>query len=248
MNCPKCGNNVPEGSTFCNHCGSALPSDIYCPSCGNTIPASSAFCPKCGQMIRHNNTAAEGETFNQQQERLRQQQQQQSEPWAQNNNNDDDNIPPSNFNRNLIIGIGIVVAVIIILMILRTCGNENIQDYNAQTTDSTLTEFNALNARAIFNSELGRSNYMGDGATTAFALAVPEHNGIPNYILGVTYASNPTNRSFYKIYKLTENGKSWLLEQLHTQYLNGRSLSFDNAELNANEYQTTRTVSIDGRD
>lgn len=274
MKCPKCGNNVPDGSAFCNQCGTPLNSDIQCPSCNNTIPSNSVFCPKCGKKVHED--VNEGETFNQQQARLRMEQEEaarleaerlrleemrrqkaaaaskQADPWQNQesqdyDSEDDDTAPKSNFNRNLVMGIAIVVGVVILLMLLRTCGNDSDRN-NATATDSVTTVLDGQDPLAIFNSEMGRSNYMGDGATTATAILVPEHNGKPNYILGITYQSNPSNRSFYKIYKVTQNGSTWVLEQLHTQYINGRSVSFSNAELIAAEGQTPRAVTIDGKD
>lgn len=293
MKCPKCGNNVPDGSAFCNQCGTPLNSDIQCPSCNSSIPANSVFCPKCGKKVVSD--VNEGETFNQQQARLRQEQEaeaarleaerlrqeeaerlrqeeaerlhqeelrrqqaaaalnQQADPWKKPEDNDDEEddeeaAPKSNYNRNLMMGIAIVVGVIILLMLLRTCGNDSDRS-NPALADSTAVEnLNGQDPLAIFNSEMGRSNYMGDGATTATALLVPEHNGKPNYILGITFQSNPSNRSFYKIYKVTQNGSAWVLEQLHTQYINGRSLSFNNSELIAADGQTPRAVTIDGKD
>ena len=53
MKCPKCGNEAPQGSTFCNQCGTRLNATMQCPSCGNMIPANSVFCPKCGKMVRN---------------------------------------------------------------------------------------------------------------------------------------------------------------------------------------------------
>ena len=53
MKCPKCGNEAPQGSTFCNQCGTRLNTLIQCPSCGSMIPANSVFCPKCGKMVRN---------------------------------------------------------------------------------------------------------------------------------------------------------------------------------------------------
>ncbi len=55
--CKKCGNELPEGSAFCNKCGAsqtAAPEyeesvkTAYCIKCGNEIPSGSAFCNKCG--------------------------------------------------------------------------------------------------------------------------------------------------------------------------------------------------------
>jgi len=45
--CPSCGELVPSGSRFCNHCGAVL----GCPSCGATIPPGSRFCSQCGQPL-----------------------------------------------------------------------------------------------------------------------------------------------------------------------------------------------------
>ncbi|MBO7609852.1 MAG: zinc-ribbon domain-containing protein [Muribaculaceae bacterium] len=53
MRCPKCGNEAPQGSSFCNQCGTRLSNEMPCPSCHNMIPSNSVFCPKCGKMVRN---------------------------------------------------------------------------------------------------------------------------------------------------------------------------------------------------
>lgn len=259
MKCPKCGNNVPDGSAFCNQCGTPLNSDIQCPSCNSSIPANSVFCPVCGKMVR--NDMAEGETFNQQQARLRReaevqaarQQQQQPDPWKQPQTDDEATevaaAPKSTYNRNVLIGIGIIVGIIALLLIMRTCNSSNdraIQEAMADTTAMTMID--GQDPLALFNSEMGRSSYMGDGANTAFAVAFPQQNEVPGYVMGVTYQSNPSSRSFFKIYKLTQNGSAWVVEPVHTQYVNGRSINFDNASLIASPEQTPRAVKVDGKD
>lgn len=268
MKCPNCGNNVPDGSAFCNQCGTRLSNEIECPSCNSLIPANSVFCPVCGKMVR--NDMAEGETFNQQQARLRKEKemraarmQQASDPWNKNqqqsspaaDNNyygeeqEEEQFPKSTYNRNVIAGVGIIVGLIVILLILRTCNsNTDRAVQEAILTDSTSLTLNGQDPLALFNAEMGRSNYMGDGAQTAFALAIPAHDEKPASVLGVTYLSNPSSRSFYKIYKLTQNGSAWILEPLHTQYVNGRSISFDNNKLMASTEQTPRAVKVDGKD
>ena len=50
MSCPNCGNNLPEGSSFCPFCGAEVQqgnADI-CRACGAAIPRDAAFCTNCG--------------------------------------------------------------------------------------------------------------------------------------------------------------------------------------------------------
>src|SRR3954454_8051819 len=49
MQCPRCQNEVPEGSKFCNSCGARL--DAACPQCGRGNPPGSRFCTECGQAL-----------------------------------------------------------------------------------------------------------------------------------------------------------------------------------------------------
>jgi class 3 adenylate cyclase len=46
MECPSCKADVPDGSKFCNHCGTAVP--IRCAACGAQNRAGSKFCSECG--------------------------------------------------------------------------------------------------------------------------------------------------------------------------------------------------------
>ena len=43
--CPSCGSTLPDGASFCKHCGTAL--EQSCPNCETTVPASANFCPNC---------------------------------------------------------------------------------------------------------------------------------------------------------------------------------------------------------
>ena len=47
--CSNCGNEIPVGSKFCNHCGAQIAQSISCPNCGYSAPVGSKFCPECGE-------------------------------------------------------------------------------------------------------------------------------------------------------------------------------------------------------
>jgi class 3 adenylate cyclase/tetratricopeptide (TPR) repeat protein len=49
MKCSGCGSENPEGSRFCNECGSKL--DLACSQCGTPNPPSSKFCNQCGHNL-----------------------------------------------------------------------------------------------------------------------------------------------------------------------------------------------------
>lgn len=49
MNCIKCGQTIPDGSLFCNHCGAKQ--ETRCPECGAVLPAGSRFCNQCGAAV-----------------------------------------------------------------------------------------------------------------------------------------------------------------------------------------------------
>lgn len=46
--CSNCGNEIPKGSKFCNHCGAQLVQFVVCSKCGKEAPIGSRFCPECG--------------------------------------------------------------------------------------------------------------------------------------------------------------------------------------------------------
>jgi ribosomal protein L40E len=55
-NCPTCGQPLPEGATFCPHCGAATPThpkSVYhfCPQCGAGLRPDARFCGKCGYRL-----------------------------------------------------------------------------------------------------------------------------------------------------------------------------------------------------
>jgi class 3 adenylate cyclase/tetratricopeptide (TPR) repeat protein len=49
MKCSECGSENPEGSRFCNECGSKL--DLACSECGTPNPPASKFCNQCGHNL-----------------------------------------------------------------------------------------------------------------------------------------------------------------------------------------------------
>lgn len=55
MKCPNCDKEIPDGSKFCNHCGSKIESQrLTCqnPKCGRTgLPSEALFCPDCGSKL-----------------------------------------------------------------------------------------------------------------------------------------------------------------------------------------------------
>ena len=56
MICTQCGHAAPDGSTFCNGCGSKLVP--VCSGCGATPPAGSRFCNVCGTSLAGPSAAA----------------------------------------------------------------------------------------------------------------------------------------------------------------------------------------------
>jgi RNA polymerase subunit RPABC4/transcription elongation factor Spt4 len=52
LTCPRCNSQVPQGSNYCNICGTPLNQPVVlriCPRCKTRITADAHFCPECGQ-------------------------------------------------------------------------------------------------------------------------------------------------------------------------------------------------------
>ena len=49
--CPKCGNELNDGTEFCYNCGAAVPDALFCPECGKQTNPEFAFCQSCGASI-----------------------------------------------------------------------------------------------------------------------------------------------------------------------------------------------------
>ena len=277
MRCEKCGNVVPDGSAFCNHCGTPMTSSTSCPWCGEAIPANSVFCPKCGKLVRNDMeepvaepspsaTTAAGVTYHEL-EREREATpkadpwqetapQQERKPYYPEEDVEDENeeeelsSEPAHFNRNVLIGAAVVVALIGLLLLLRNCGSSNDGRHEVTGSDSTLLVADSNgDPMSIFTSELSRNNFTGDGAVAAHAVKVPG-NGTdrPEVIMGVTAKNDTESRSYFKIYKLTQNGQVWMPELQHTQYLNGRTVNMDNAALIADIQNVPRAVRVNDKD
>lgn len=282
MRCEKCGQQVPDGSAFCNHCGAPMSIDAHCPSCGQSIPANSVFCPKCGKMVRNDMqepveeavATTTGVTYHELEHERREQK---PDPWQEKEQErereheqtarpyysendaadaddeyDEDNVSsePAHFNRNVLIGAAVVVALIGLLLLLRNCGGSNDGRHEVTGSDSTLLVADSNgDPMAIFTAELSRNNFTGDGAVAAHAVKVPG-NGTdrPEVIMGVTTKNDAENRSYFKIYKLTQNGQVWMPELQHTQYLNGRTVNMDNAALIADIQNVPRAVRVNDKD
>ncbi len=51
IKCPKCHNEVPAGSRFCQNCGAQLVIQNKCPECQTELPAEAKFCSSCGHRL-----------------------------------------------------------------------------------------------------------------------------------------------------------------------------------------------------
>ena len=52
--CPRCGTENPEGTKFCQECGTILDGtqQNLCPSCGTSNPMGTNFCKECGAKLQ----------------------------------------------------------------------------------------------------------------------------------------------------------------------------------------------------
>ena len=260
MICNKCGHEVPEGSKFCNRCGAPIDTRIECPHCHQLAPAGSVFCPNCGKQILASITIDEPEPEPEAVPKTRtrpEQTQTTANAWEQpatparqqpmpTDDDENESSEPAHYNRNLIIGAIVVAAIIGLLLMVRACGNSDYDNAGEKSDSTTLVDDTAdQDPVALLNAELNRANFTADEATTASAVRIPAQGDQPARILGITYKNDPQNRSFYKLYKLTQSGTSWTPELLHTQYLNGRSISMTASELMAEQGQLPRAVKIE---
>ena len=58
--CFKCGEEIPEGALFCNHCG--VRQELLCAGCGAKLPEGSRFCHMCGKPVEEDNNKKESKT------------------------------------------------------------------------------------------------------------------------------------------------------------------------------------------
>jgi len=255
MKCSNCGSEVPEGSSFCNHCGQPLTGEQECPHCHKMIPATSLFCPKCGKRVKARPVAeqtAAAETparaqASQQQTRVTPQQ---PNYWQQEQ--EEQEVPEkSNFNRNLIIGCCAAAILIALLTMMRNCNSSGNNVSDTITNDSIAAmQQNEADAdpQAILATELNRNNFAGDNATVVGAVKIPGKGPEnPDRIIGLTCMSSG-ERPFFKIYQLTRAGSGWNTEQLETRYGNGRTIRMENSALYADSEQVPRYATVNGKD
>ena len=255
----------------------AAAAEIACPICGQMIPADSVFCPKCGKMVRDDMNTADAtagqQSYNELQreleierqrareneERARRAQQeleqQRHSEWRRDDSDDDDDDmdeesreAASHFNRNVLIGIAAVALVVIVLSIMRGCGGSGNDAKNSLEGDSVaMSASNAVDPLTIFNAELARNNYTGDGATAVSAVKFAPEGDNPERIVGITLKSSNIDRTFYKIYILTPDGVNWTPTLAYTQYLDGRTASMDPNKLIVELGSVPRAVNVGGK-
>lgn len=51
ITCPKCNQELSEGTKFCDNCGTEIFETIFCPNCGQQTSTEFAFCQSCGASI-----------------------------------------------------------------------------------------------------------------------------------------------------------------------------------------------------
>lgn len=56
--CPQCGHQNPEGTKFCQECGSKLGVQNICPSCGAENAPGVKFCQECGAKLQQGEASA----------------------------------------------------------------------------------------------------------------------------------------------------------------------------------------------
>lgn len=49
--CPQCGWENPEGTKFCQECGTQMSQPSFCPNCGQQNPPGTRFCGGCGTKL-----------------------------------------------------------------------------------------------------------------------------------------------------------------------------------------------------
>ncbi len=52
MVCPKCGEQLEDGASFCDNCGTKLNETIFCPDCGKETSTQFEFCEDCGAVLK----------------------------------------------------------------------------------------------------------------------------------------------------------------------------------------------------
>lgn len=243
IKCQNCGNEVPEGSAFCNKCGApivskpAAPETVECPHCHAQIPATAMFCPKCGKATTTapaGNDTAKNEWD--------------GKNGAQQPDTPADDHTPSERKRARNIILALVIVGFLGLILVRNCFfSGNSQPTEAADTAAVTTD-SIQDSNAIFVKALQDNNFGGDGATVVYAIRVPGGDtGNPDHIVGLTFQSGQGGHTFYKIYDLTQNGSNWEIQLAKTTYLDGQNITFDAGQLMADPSTLPQSTVIDGK-
>ena len=144
----------------------------------------------------------------------------------------------SNWKQYLILG---AILAFLALFVWVRCFRNSKPDRQPEATNTENT-VNVNNSTDIFNRALEEYALKGDGDKIAYALRFMNSEGQPSdKIMGVTYLSDD-NSSFYRIYTLTKNGSRWEIERNKTEYINGRKLIFDPAEMRSDEVPAQKNI------
>ncbi|MGN0213404.1 MAG: zinc ribbon domain-containing protein [Muribaculaceae bacterium] len=207
--CGHCGKEVPANSRFCNHCGAPMPQPVVCAYCGGEIPAQSRFCPLCGRQLPaaepdvpvQTNNDSQGWDFNKEDEEEQKVKASGMGVTAPSSAYTDEPVPKRRNN-------GPLVAAIITALILIVLGYFFFQgraDADRADVDTVEVPISADEAREILRNTLNSENRLGDLANVAFAIAVNPSKTGEKQIAGVSYYSSSSNRSFFKVYTITQD-------------------------------------------
>ena len=254
ITCPNCGHQCPEGSRFCNQCGApiAMSNEVECPACHSMIPADSIFCPVCRNMMKKASQQPEATI----EEPVSQSRRQPIDFGARETASDYEAIPAaspepvspatqstasgsgSNWKQYLILG-GILAFLALFVWV--RCFRNSKPDRQPEATNTENTA-SVNNSTDIFNRALEEYALKGDGDKIAYALRLMNSENKPSdKIMGVTYLNDETN-SFYRIYTLTKNGSRWEIQRNKQEYINGRKLVFDPAEMRSDEVPSQKNI------
>ena len=261
--CPNCGHQCPEGSHFCNQCGAqiAVSDEVECPACHSMIPADSIFCPVCRNMMKK---SSQQQSIKLEKTEVKPASKPKRAPIefgareavtgtaagaapastpntgspATGSTADQTTGGGKNWKQYLILA-GILAFLALFVWV--RCFRNSKPDRQPEATN-TENAVSVNNSTDIFNRALEEYALKGDGDKIAYALRLMNSEGQPSdKIMGVTYLSEENN-SFYRIYTLTKNGSRWEIERNKQEYINGRKLIFDPAEMRSDEVPSQKNI------
>lgn len=226
MICPNCKAEIEANSKFCNHCGFRIPEErIVCAACGKDMPANSAFCPSCGNPVNIESVTTPFEP----------QPEQEQEPiaTAQAPAEDTDYWDATDSEESKRRHKKKLVWTLIVLLFLIVIGGYFYFSFG-DSNESDMVENNTIavpltndEAFDIFKNALNTHNMLGDCATPTYAIEVSPTKQNAQQVIGLSFLSNSSGRSFYKIYRLVSDSISWNITNVLTK-------NFENCMLNFN--------------